>query len=263
MVKAYKSEAVSGECRLCRHHNQLERSHIHPRLAYKRFASENPGAPFLDLAELTRHNRQLRRRWFCRSCEQIFERGGETLTASWLDQVSKLTQPEYEYGPSLHTFAVSLVYRYCLLELEDGIPSTANREMLRRPMKVWREVLLGKKKNIGIYSVHGMLVPADDENGPWEAAVGGQVAYINGLVLTRTGPLILIGLLGKDGFSPFEARQWSATEVSNMGGRMRVVRKSDNFWALTPAICDALNVSGRWCHDRNQQFNAQQTAAGK
>jgi hypothetical protein len=128
-------------------------------------------------------------------------------------------------------------------------------------MEAWRNVLLGKKKNVGVYTVHAMLVPSDGENGPWEAVLGGQVAYIDGLVLTRTGPLLIFGLLGKDGFTSLEAKQWSETEVPKLGGRIKVVRKSDNYWAITPALCQALNSTGRWCFDRTQQFHNQSNAS--
>jgi len=169
MVRAHKRLPALGLCRLCRQPRELERSHVHSRLAYRRFASDAPGTPFIDLAEMSRHNRQLQRRWFCRSCEAKFEHDGETPIASWLDRVDSLAQSEYEYGPFLHSFAASLVYRYCLLELEDGDPPTSNRALLTEPMHAWRELLL-RKKATGIYTLHGFLIPADQENGPWEAA---------------------------------------------------------------------------------------------
>jgi hypothetical protein len=123
-------------------------------------------------------------------------------------------------------------------------------------MRAWRDVLLRRKSTTGIYTLHGFLVPADEENGRWEAALGGQIAYANGLVLTRTGPLTIIGLLQKD-FSEFEARQWSAIEILTRGGRLRVVRKSDHYWAISPALANALNHTGRWCNDRTLSFHRQ------
>jgi hypothetical protein len=244
MVKAHKDAPPLGFCKLCARRADLVESHVHSRLAYKRYAMNPRGGAFIDLAERRRHNFQLQRRWFCAECEGRFE---ESATARWLDKLQIASGPAISYDAFLKTFAVSLVYRYALLDPEDGKPPLVNLRMLTKPVEVWRDYLLRRRKDVGVYTVHGIIVPDDAKNGPWEAALGGQIVYCNELIITRTGPLVIFGLMSKKNLSPVEVRQWSETEISSAGGNLPIVRKSDNFWALTPEMCQALNTTGRWC----------------
>jgi hypothetical protein len=263
MVKAHKEMPATGFCKLCGKKSALLESHVHPRLAYRRFAVERNGSPFVDLAELTRHQRQLKRRWFCRPCESKLEQGGETPTARWLDELTSALPARALYGPSLTYFAVSLAYRYALLELEDGEPSLTSRRILSKPIAIWRDFLKGARKQLGVYNMHGILVPSDEQNGPWEAALGGQVSYFDRLVLSRTGPLVTFGLLNKERLSQHEAKQWSVTELRPAGGTISVVRKSDNRWATTPEMRRMLDHTGKWCFDRTTEFQKSRTTPAR
>ncbi len=255
MVKARKRKPGESFCKLCSKHASLMESHIHPRLAYKRFACGANGAPFIDLAKQKRHSSQLQRFWLCSDCEQRFEQRGETPTAKWLDNLPSMDRDYVNYGDHLSYFSCSLAFRYAHLELEEGKPPKANQEMLKKPLAIWREFLLGLRKQTSQFTTHGILVPADEENGPWEAALGGQVAYANKMIICRTGPLVTFSLLSRGNFSPSEMTQWSKNELVPAGGQIPIVRKANNHWATTPEMRFVLDLTGRWCYDQTAAFS--------
>jgi hypothetical protein len=245
MVKAFIDGPLVDFCRLCRKHTELQESHVLPRMAYKRFAASSKGGAFLDVAEGSRHSRQLKRRWFCCDCEKAF---CETETAAWFDSLGDLCNERYDYGEFLRTFAISLSYRYALLELEDGAPPEANRAMLRKPMQIWRDVLLERRTSLGPYTVHGFLeTPSSVSN--WDPSLGGQTIYCHGLIVVRTGPLIIFGAFAKPRMSASEAACWSASEI-NAGNKINVVHRETGHPGLTQEMVATLNVVGEYCFNR-------------
>jgi hypothetical protein len=210
--------------------------------------------PFIDLAEQKRHYSQLQRYWLCGECEGRFEKRGETPIAKWLDKLPSMDREFVEYGEYLPYFSHSLAFRYAHLELEESNPPRANREMLTKPLAVWRDFLLGRRKQTSQFTTHGILVPEDEENGPWEAALGGQVAYAHKMIICRTGPLVTFSILSKDNIALSEMKQWSKTELDTTGGQIPIVRKSNNHWATTPEMRFVLDLTGRWCYDQASEF---------
>jgi hypothetical protein len=232
-------------------------SHVHPRFAYKRFAADKlKGGSFVDLSEGARHNRQLVRNWFCEQCEKVFE---ETATAKWLDDLKDLSEKKYSYESFLLTFGVSLVYRYCLLDTEDGTPRLDNLRMLQRPFQVWRDFLLRKRKSLGPYTIHAFLEPSDSVNHR-DAMIGGQIIYNNGLVITRTGPLVLFGVIARSQLTSTEAKRWALTEIQFSDGFIDVIRKSDRHMGITEEMVYALNATGDYCLDRMASFVNEQSS---
>jgi hypothetical protein len=228
-------------------------SHVHSKLAYRRFAADpQNGGNFIDLSKLSRHNRQLRRRWFCGQCEDLF---AETKTASWFDNLGDLSAGEYNYGPFLQTFAVSLAYRYALLDLEDGVPNAKNREMLRRPMQYWRDFLLKKRTTLGSYSMHGFL-EAKGSAVDSDATLGGQVMYCNGMIIIRTGPLIVFGVIAKPRMSGTEAARWALTEILPVSGLLSVIHRAEKHPGITEEMAACLNVAGEYCMTRSIEFHS-------
>lgn len=254
MVKSRKVNCREGFCKLCNQYAPLEESHIHPRLAYKRYAYGEDNAPFIDLAEQKRHHSQLQRYWLCGECEDRFEKNGETPIARWLDKLPSMDRAFVEYDEYLPYFSYSLAFRYAHLELEESNPPRANREILKKPLSVWREYLLRRRKQTAQFTTHGILVPDDNENGPWEAALGGQVAYANKMIICRTGPLITFSILSRDRLVTSEMKQWSKTELITTGGQIPIVRKSNNHWTTTPEMRFVLDLTGRWCYDQTSEF---------
>jgi hypothetical protein len=233
-----------GFCQLCAEWKSLRHSHVYPAFAYKRFVSDlTAGGSFADLAELRRHNRQFKHYWFCNNCESRF---GETETAAWLEAIPSAA-PSATYGPHLFTYAVSVMLRCALRERQDGTVSQQYKSALSAPIKVWREYLLGKRKGVGVHTVHGFLAGQDENDAAWPTGLGGQVAYAEDLVITRTGPLVVFGLLAKTNLSVTEAKRWSATEISPSGGNILVVRKSDNYAGITLQMANTLNITEQWC----------------
>jgi Putative restriction endonuclease len=100
-----------GRCYLCSSQRELEESHIWPRFAYKEYvASQETGGRFTDLQSLSRHNRQLKKSWMCRSCEQLLNKF-ETPTAAFLRRINPNSDGPFAYGRYLLPFSVSLSWR--------------------------------------------------------------------------------------------------------------------------------------------------------
>lgn len=170
---------VNGLCKLCLNNPPIKNSHLWPSFAYKRYVSNlDDGGAFVDLRLMKRHNRQLKRSWFCKPCEGLFS---EKYAADLLTRIDR-EREDCAFTEELLRFATSLSYRACLHDLHDGDSGIANSSILRRVCKTWGDYQLSKSNSVRPYTQHACVIA--DTDTPWEGRVGGEVAYCHNLVMT-------------------------------------------------------------------------------
>lgn len=240
-----------GFCKLCgKYFGALCNSHVLPRLAYKRFAiNPDKGGQFNDLRLRKKHNRQLTEKWFCEACEKRF---GEDSSAKFLDNLKDKGSRAHHYDSDLFRFAVANSFRWTKYEKENGENSEAMQKLLKPALKKWRDYLLDKSNGVGRFTLHGFIVQSEPGDVPWESIMGGQVSFVQKLVLTRIGPFVVFGMLDKSGISPEEAKMLNKSELSPYGGTINVIRKSDKQSILSVDMADFLNSSEQWCIDESE-----------
>ena len=197
----------TGDCRLCRQTRELERSHIWPRFAYKRYASDlSDGGSFLDLNVGAKSNRQYTDYWFCGECEDLLSRP-ESWAATFCDDIESSPTATRSYDERLLDFCVGISMRTLMYAIEvsgQSVPSMA-RDAVRR----WRRFLLDRERTVAEFVRH--------------LALGGQPFWDKRFVRSQIGPLHIIGLLDRTGLSADERTIWAQSEVKANGGQVTPV----------------------------------------
>lgn len=228
-------------CELCGNRGELRDSHVWPKFAYKRYVAEQAhGGRFTDLVKETHHNKQVTEYLLCADCEERLSRA-ERSTAQFLTQAGQRPTTSHQYGPPFHDFVVSISWRTTLYYIRSTVHGA---DTLREPLRYWKQCLLGKRRQLGPYSQHGFLsfgqsLPGKDAE--WHRSLGGQVFVHEGLVLSRIGPLLLVGMLKRSQLSLAEIRIWEKSRIWPVGGAIHLVTKSQPQDALTPAFAKLLN----------------------
>ncbi len=176
----------TGICALCKAYRELQLSHIWSSFGYKRYvANQKRGGAFLDLPKQKSHNKQVKDYLLCAECEQRLSRN-ETGAAGFLDQVAKSPASAHNYDLSLHDFAVSISWRAALYLGAD----------MELACDQWRRYLLGKRGDVGAFTQHAFIAFGQDIPGrdvEWHKSLGGQVFVKERFVLSRMGPLLIVG----------------------------------------------------------------------
>jgi len=85
-------------------------------------------------------------------------------------------------------------------------------------MKRWKDYLLDKKSDVRPFSQHLFIVFDQELNH--HKGLGGDLYLRGGLVLSHVGPLFMIGLFGRRGFSLSDLKLWNASELRPEGGEI-------------------------------------------
>jgi hypothetical protein len=205
---------INGLCHLCGEQKLLKDSHVWPKLAYRRYAT-NPGGggQFVDLQEQRLSNKQYTRYWFCDGCEGILGKS-EDYAARFLDRIAKDPKKEHPYDQRLLPFIESISWR----SLKFHTPGSHPRAVEGRwaAARVWRRYLLGKPGGLGAYTQHVFNI-IDNPFG-LEKMLGGAVPERSGLVLSQIGPLIMVGILEPEKLTSEERAVWGNSQVRASGG---------------------------------------------
>lgn len=205
---------INGLCHLCGEPVILEDSHVWPKLAYKRYAT-NPGGggQFVDLHEQEIRNRQYTRDWFCRGCETILQKS-EDYAARFLDRMASDPKKEHPYDERLLPFIVSISWRSLKFHTPGDHPRAVEGQW--DAARVWRRYLLGKRGGLGTYTQHVFNIISNPFG--LEKMLGGAVPDRSGLVLSQIGPLIMVGILEPGELTPEERAVWGNSQVRASGG---------------------------------------------
>lgn len=233
-----------GICQLCMNKGTLCDSHVWPKFAYKRYVSDvKRGGSFTDLYKQKHHNKQVTDYLFCTGCEQRLSLS-EKNARQFLERVERNPTCSHDYEALLHYFAVSISWRTALYNLRSG-PEKNTPAMLKKPRRYWREFLVGKRAAVRPYSQHGFIAfgqTIEGKDAEWHKSLGGQVFLKERLVLSRIGPLLLVGILDRGHLSMKEIRTWELSRLRRNGGVIGPIAKNCPEEALTSKFARLLNT---------------------
>jgi hypothetical protein len=210
---------INGLCHLCGKTRLLKDSHVWPRLAYRRFVT-NPGGSgqFVDLYEQRISNKQYTRFWFCHDCEQRLGTW-ENYTARWLDRMARNPKAVHPYDERLLPFLTSISWRslkfYTPGEHRFAVESHWDAA------RVWRRHLLGKQLSLRSYTQHVFNI-IDNPFG-LDKMLGGAPPERTGLVISQTGPLVIVGILEPEKLTEEELPVWGNSKVRSAGGVIKPI----------------------------------------
>jgi hypothetical protein len=191
---------MNGECRLCKQEKALRDSHVFPKGAYRRYvADKKKGGSFANLKEMNLRSNQFTRFWFCRECENRFDKQGEDIFFKIADAKAP---GEISYG-DLYYFAVSVSWRSSLFyfETHDG------RECVADALERWRLFLLGEADDVEPFSQY-LLSIHDATWGPWNRGLGGFTMPTINHSFALIGPFIVLGIT--------RAAEWSDVDRATL-----------------------------------------------
>jgi hypothetical protein len=221
---------MSSKCRLCAKSKTLQESHIWPRFAYKRYASDLArGGQFYDLGKMRVTNQQYKEYWFCSDCEQALGRD-ENNVRSLCERIESGKPSPFDYNASLLRFLASVSWRVAMFDLTGG--EAGKPRACGDALKKWRRFLLGRCRDVGMYTQH--LFVAVDPKGVMHRRLGGQILAEQHVVVSQVGPLTIAGLLGRAhlAFSARERAIWEQSKVSRDGGTIQPL----DYWRVGSKI---------------------------
>lgn len=206
---------VLDNCHLCGQRDTLIDSHIWPRFAYKRYASDlTKGGSFLDLRAMRTSNSQYTRPWFCKECDTVALGRMEAYASEFCSGLEKRPTAAHDYDERLLQFAASISWRTAKYYLEDATQPLAQETRLA--CRQWKDYLRGKRSGMGPFTQH-LFIVFDPVIG-LHRALGGEVFPDQRLVLSQIGPLIIVGLLSRKGLPLSELKVWEQSELRSAGG---------------------------------------------
>ncbi|MEQ8786211.1 MAG: hypothetical protein RIC55_07925 [Pirellulaceae bacterium] len=243
-----------GACHLCGQVKSLQNSHVVPRFGYKRYVANHArGGRFVDLEAGYAHNRQLKRYWFCKSCEGQF---AETHAGTFLSNVdSSPNEGSYPYSGDLLRFAVSLSWR-CAKYNKPATQSHPDRGLLTRPMRYWKDFLRQRKLSPNPYSQHAFIAFGEnipEINAEWKQTMGNQIFPEERIVFSRIGPMVVFGFLDKRHLNRTERRICEGSELSCASGVVFSIHKGRRESLLTEGMARVLDNVELRCIKRSSR----------
>ena len=152
-------------CRLCKEPKTLVLSHVMPNFAVKAARDQSFADQFISHEETPKLVQQaFRRDLLCSDCD------GKRIGNLESEFCKQIFNP-FRQGQRLHVhydswllgFAVSLAWRATIVHLEDGLITSKSDAMhLRKACHTWRQFLLGRSRNPGLYQHHLHLFDVDE-----------------------------------------------------------------------------------------------------
>jgi hypothetical protein len=205
---------INGKCHLCFEQEDLQKSHVWPKFAYKQFVADlRNGGRFVDLHERRLTRRQYKRYWMCRDCEQIIGRT-EDYAAKFLRAMQQPPQRDHQYDRRLLPFITSISWRSLKFHTVGEHPRAVEGQW--DAAQVWRRYLVGKQGGIKSCTQHVFNI-IDNPFG-LDKMLGGAIPTRSGLVLSQIGPLIIVGILEPEKLTIEETAVWENSRVRAGGG---------------------------------------------
>jgi hypothetical protein len=147
-----------GQCRLCGVESNLQLSHILPAFAI-RWLRESSGTGHVRRSDSPNLRVQdgEKRHLLCISCEGLLNQSETTFAGALSHPYTNGKSTEFDYGPWLLRFCVSVSWRVLLFQrdetsLKSYAPDTIAR--FNAAESAWRAFLLGQRPNPGLFQQH-------------------------------------------------------------------------------------------------------------
>ena len=95
-----------------------------------------------------------------------------------------------------------------------------------------------------MFSQHAFVAFGDDipgKDAEWHRGMGGGVYFAESIVITRIGPLVIIGRLHKADLKDAELDTWEGSRILPSGGTLPHIRKNQPNELLTKDFARFLN----------------------
>jgi hypothetical protein len=218
-----------GRCRLCNLDAELCESHIIPAFAY-RWMRETSGTGHIRLG--TTPNRRAqdghKRYLLCTNCETKFSRWETQFATQIFHPYSSGTSSRFRYGRYLIRFCISVSWRVLRYYREETSFEDYPMDLIERMDEaegVWKDVLLERKPNPGVFEQHILPLSAIESHTysampkninrylmrviDMDVVRGKNVAY----VYSKLGRFIILGF-----FNLVVPKQWKGTKVHGNEG---------------------------------------------
>ncbi len=86
----------------------------------------------------------------------------------------------------------------------------------------------GKVKIPGMFSQHAFVAFGDDipgKDAEWHRGIGGGVYLAEGFVISRIGPLVILGRLHKSDLRDSDLNAWKGSRILPSGGTLPHIKK--------------------------------------
>ncbi|MCD4779640.1 MAG: hypothetical protein K8S27_03710 [Candidatus Omnitrophica bacterium] len=149
---------MKRNCKLCNQKGNLENSHIIPSFIYK-WLKESSGTGYLRFGQTPNKRVQdgLKEYWLCPTCEDLFQKWETEFAKHIFHPIVKNNKNQFNYGPWLLKFSVSLSWRVLLFIKEktnlSNFPQKLKNEA-NLALKTWKKFLLDKEPNPKKYQQH-------------------------------------------------------------------------------------------------------------
>lgn len=153
----------TDQCRLCQADSELQLSHILPAFSY-RWLRESSGNGHIrnSLNPNQRVQDGIKRYWLCASCEGLFSRSETAFAGRLFHPYLAASGKVIRYSDWLLKFCTSVSWRVLRFYRDEGHLNDWEPNALAHVSEaeiVWREFLLGKRPNPGVFQQH--LLPVD------------------------------------------------------------------------------------------------------
>lgn len=153
----------SGLCRLCERQSELQLSHVLPAFAYRWLRESSGNGHLRNSREPNKRTQDgLKFYWLCAECEELFSRNETAFSGRLFHPYLKASGQIFPYSSWLIHFCTSVSWRVLRFCRDDGQLQSWEPEAIARVESaeaVWRDVLLGKRSNPGVFQQH--MLPLD------------------------------------------------------------------------------------------------------
>jgi hypothetical protein len=152
-----------GTCGLCEREAELCDSHVLPSFVFK-WLKDTSATGYLRFADTPNRRVQdgLKRKWLCKSCEQLFSREERAFATNLFHPWSESTSQSIRYSEWLLRFCVSVSWRVladCKTNRHLDHYTPVQRNLADQALACWRAFLLGEAPHPGSFEQH--ILPFD------------------------------------------------------------------------------------------------------
>jgi hypothetical protein len=244
----------SGFCLLCERQSELQLSHVLPAFAY-RWLRESSGNGYFRNSPLPNKRTQdgLKFYWLCAKCEELFSRNETAFAGHLFHPYIKASGQIFPYSSWLIHFCASVSWRVLRFYRDGGYLQSWETEALAKVDSaevVWRDMLLGKRSNPGVFQQH--MLPLDQVSqtrGEFAPNINRylmraiQIDICRGsksiFTYAKLGRFIILGFIHEP-----QPTHWRGTKVHATQGYVEP-RK----FVVPAALADYLNEKARKMHD--------------
>jgi hypothetical protein len=204
---------IRGICNLCGIEADLHEGHIEPKFAYKRYIT-GKGGKYFDTSTDRYATKQYTAYMFCQKCENVLLGDLDRYGAAFLGRFENDPYSPHFYEDKLLRWATSLSFRVLLNDLCER-PDCEGRS--REALDKWRDFLLGRTPNLGVFTQHGFL-RYYDEGSHFQKMLEWDYIPEASLTYCKLGPLVVFGVTRPTKRKKEDRRAAEASTIKRDGG---------------------------------------------